>query len=89
MKLREGFIIREVAGSTVVVPTGDLMAEFSKMFTINEVGKFIIELLQSQDITIKEIVEMIVNEYDIDEEMAMQDTENFIQKLKEDNMLED
>lgn len=88
MKLREGFVIREVAGSTVVVPTGDLMVQYSKMFTINEVGKFIIELLQEQDFTINEIVEKIIEEYDIDEGKAMQDTENFIEKLKEDNMLE-
>ena len=46
MRVKEGFVIREIAGSIVVVPTGDLLKEYRGMLTLNEAGKFIWELLE-------------------------------------------
>ena len=41
MKIREGFILKEIAGSYVVVPVGDDLVDFSLMITINETGAFL------------------------------------------------
>lgn len=88
MKIKKEFVVREVADNIVMVPTGRLMNEYSKMFKLNEVGKFIVELLQKNDIDEKEIVQKILEEYEIDEEKAMEDTKNFIKELKENDMLD-
>lgn len=88
MKIKKEFVVRDVADNIVMVPTGRLMNEYSKMFKLNEVGKFIVELLQKNDIDEKEIVQKILEEYEIDEEKAMEDTKNFIKELKENDMLD-
>ena len=47
MKIKEGFLLREVAGQTVVLPmNGDL--ELNMMITLNETGAFIWEKLQEE-----------------------------------------
>ena len=43
MKIKKEFVVREVADNIVMVPTGKLMNEYSKMFKLNSVSKFIVE----------------------------------------------
>ena len=40
MKLKDGFILREVAGQTVVLPTGGDL-HLNMMITLNETAKFL------------------------------------------------
>lgn len=88
MKIKAGFIKRDVAGKTMVVATGELSKQFKAMITLNETGKFIWELLE-KGTTEEEIVNKLLEEC-IDAERAQVevDVKNFIQKLKEDNILE-
>ena len=44
MKLKEGFILRTVAGETVVLPTGGV-TNFDMMITLNGTGRFLWEML--------------------------------------------
>ena len=45
MKIREGFLLREVAGNTVIVPVGSDSVDFNGIITINEelLEKFLAE----------------------------------------------
>ena len=45
MKIKEGFILRKVGGSNVIVPTGNETNEFNGMITTNDTGAFIFEKL--------------------------------------------
>ena len=88
MKIRNGFILRDVAGKTFVVATGELSKEFAGMITLNETGKFIWNLLQN-DVTAEEIVNALLSEYEgADREVVEKDVDNFIALLKGDNVLE-
>lgn len=88
MKIKKEFVVREVADNIVMVPTGKLMNEYSKMFKLNGIGKFIAELLQKNDMEIEEIVQKILEKYEVDEERATQDTKKFIKELQENGVLE-
>lgn len=41
MKIKEGFILRNVAGSYVVVPIGEATLDFNGMMSLNETGAFL------------------------------------------------
>lgn len=41
MKIKDGFMLSEVAGSYVVVPVGAVQADFTGMITLNPVGAFL------------------------------------------------
>ena len=87
MKIKEGFLLREVAGNTVVVPIGDEAVEFNGVITINETGKFIWELMQD-GIEKEDLLAKYIKEYNISEEEAKEDIKTFIQILLDNNIAE-
>lgn len=88
MKISEGFILKEIAGSYVVVPVGQNLVDFSSMITTNETGAFLWEKLQN-DTTVDELCEAVMAEYQgVSREDAASDIEEFINILKEKNILE-
>lgn len=82
MKIKEGFILRNIAGSNIVVPFGDRYLDFNGMITLNETGAFIWKQLEN-DVDEATIVKAILGEYDVDEARAVQCVKDFIAKLKE------
>lgn len=88
MKIKEGFILREIAGSFVVVPVGQNLVDFSSMITTNETGAFLWNELQN-GATEDELCAKIMAEYEgISAEEALNDIREFVGVLKEKNILE-
>ena len=87
MKLKPGFILRDVAGSCVVVPTGAEL-NFNGMISLNETGKTIWNCLEN-DTDVDAVVAAILSEYDTDEATARTAVEGFIEKLRKHGFLEE
>ena len=85
MKLKEGFILRDVAGQTVVLPTGDEL-NLNMMITLNETGKFLWEQLE-QETTEEALVAALLAEYDVDENTAKAAVAGFVGKLNDHGFL--
>ena len=88
MKIKDGYIIREVAGSNIVVPIGDEQMSFSGIMALNPVGAFIWKLLE-KGATKDELVDAVLKEYEIDRDTASSDIDKYIAKLREKNIIED
>ena len=87
MKTREGFVLKKVADSFVIVPTGKNTVDFTAMITINETGAFIWDLLKS-DVDIDFVAGKMCDEYGIDIDTAKADALEFIAILEQNNVLE-
>ena len=87
MKIKEGFILRKVGIQYVVAATGKASENFNGMMRLNESGAFAFRLLQ-EGISEEALVQRIVAEYDVGEEAARRDVENFLAALDEANALE-
>ena len=85
MKIKEGFILREVAGQIEVLPTGDQL-DLNMMITLNDTGRFLWEHLQ-QETTKEELVAALLAEYEVDEELAAKSVDAFVQKLRDGELL--
>lgn len=88
MKIKEGYLLREVAGSNIVVPVGSGNMDFSGVITLNEVGSFIWKQLE-KDTTKEEVLNNLLVEYDVDKATAESDIDEFINKLKGAELLAD
>lgn len=86
MRIREGFVVREIKDAIVAVPTGEIISEINGIVKLNQTGKFMWEVLK-EDTTVEEVAEKLVEKYHIDKERAMQSAEKFIQQLKEANVI--
>ena len=85
MKLKDGFILREVAGQTVVLPSGDEL-NLNLMITLNGTGTFLWKQLEN-DVDEAQLVSALRSEYDVDEETATTAVNGFVAKLKENGFL--
>ena len=86
MKVKDDYLLRNVAGSHIVVPVGEGSLDFSGVITLNEVGAFLWEKLQA-DTTTDGLLKALLEEYDVDEATAKADIDEFITKLKGADLL--
>ena len=85
MKLKNNFILRQIAGQTVVLPTGGEL-NLNMMITLNETAGFLWEKLQNETDEAA-LVAALLEEYDVDEATAKKAVENFVAKLRENGFL--
>lgn len=85
MKIKEGFLLKEVAGRIVVLPASDDL-DLNMMITLNETGRFLWERLQSETDEAA-LTKALLAEYDVDEATAAAAVEKFVKKLHENGLL--
>lgn len=82
MKIKDGFVLREVAGSYIVVAVGEAVKTFKGIVNLNETGAFLWKILE-KGATKDEMLKKLLAEYDVDEETAKADIDGFVNKLQE------
>ena len=88
MKIKDGFVSRNVGGETFVVAVGELSKTFNGIITLNETGKFIWDLM-SNDVSEEEIVTEILKVCpDAEKAVVEADVKDFVAKLQKDGILE-
>ena len=87
LKIKEDFILRKVADSYVVVPVNILTLDFNGIINLNESGAFLFELLQN-GAEREELVNRLLEEYDVTRDRAEADIDSFIKKARDADILE-
>jgi hypothetical protein len=82
MQLKNNYVIREIMGETILVPVGDHLLEFNGLITLNELGVFILNAVPDAEDE-DQIVDKILEEYDVDRDTAKADVIEFLNKLRE------
>ena len=81
LKIKDGFILREVSETYIVLAVGARVKEFNGMITLNETGAFLWKILEKGS-TKEELVKALIKEYEVEEELANKDVDAFINKMK-------
>lgn len=81
MKRSDNFLLRDVAGTLVIVPVGAAVSAFPGMITVNATGAYIWELLEAEQ-TADTLVAALLERYEVTEQQARSDVAAFIGKLK-------
>lgn len=87
MKINENFVLREVAGSWVVIPIGEKSVDFNGMMNLNETGVLLWRKLE-KGAEKEELVAALTAEYDVSAEIAAKDIDEFIEKLEKAGCIE-
>ena len=88
MKTKQGYKLRKLCGSSIVVSVGKKSDEFNGLITLNESGELLWERLGS-DADEDELVQLILNEYDVDRATAESDVHEFVRRAKAAGLLEE
>ena len=86
MKIKEGFVLREVAGSHIVVAVGPAVKTFKGIINLNPTSALLWKALE-KGAQKQELVEILLSEYEVEQKVAEQDVENFIKKLTEAGLI--
>jgi len=87
MKIKSGYLLREVAGNYIVVAIGEEAVDFNGLITVNETGAFLWKKLE-EGIDTSELLAALTAEYDVDEKTAVADINAFVEKLQKADLLE-
>lgn len=87
MKIKKGFVLRVVAGESVVVPVGELSKSFHGMINLNETGAFLWRFF-TEEHTLEEGVDALCGEYEVERERAAEDVNKFAEILTENGFVE-
>ena len=72
-----GFVEKKVGDEMILVPLSNQVAQMSEVFTLNELGAFVLEQLNGT-ITLSEVVKQVINNYDVAEQTVISDVEDFV-----------
>jgi hypothetical protein len=87
IKIKSGFVVREIAGQSVVVALGAASKSFNGIIKLNETGRVMWDML-AQGTEKDDVVNKILSEYDVDRATVEKDFDSFVTTLKENNILE-
>ena len=86
MKIKNGYTLRGIADSFIVVPTeGDITLD--GIITLNESGAFLFNVMQ-EDVTKERMLEKMLAEYKIDATTAQKDIDIFLERLSKTGLVE-
>lgn len=74
-------IHRQLAGDNILVPGGNAVLDLNGLFVMTETGAFIWSILPEAE-TEEDIVNKMLEEYDVDRETAQQDVKDFLDRLR-------
>ena len=87
MKIKEGYVLRQVAGLWVVLPLAEETVNFNGMIKLNDCGALLWKELE-QGCDLEGLVDAVLAEYRVDREQAQADAEKFLENLSAVGCLE-
>lgn len=88
MKIKANYVIKTIKDEYVVVPIKDEAIRFRGIITLNNTAKFIFETLKNSNLDKKELLDLMLEKYDVDQGLLEKDIDNFLKVLEENDLLE-
>ena len=80
MRITKEFVLREIAGDYIIIPTGKTVFDFNGLITLNEVGVSLWKMLQNE-VTFDDLLQGVLDEYDVEPAVAREDIQEFLDQL--------
>lgn len=88
MKIKDGYILKKVAGENIVIATGEARFSFNGIITFNEVGAEVFNRLDGTR-SEEQIADELSKLYNAPESVIKTDVKNLIVKMRKQGLIED
>ena len=78
MKIKDGFVLREMCGEHIVAGEGIEHINFNKLISLNSTAAFLWNEVIGKEFTAETMADLLIGRYGIDKELALKDSENLI-----------
>ena len=87
MRASADFVMRRIAGETIMVPVGGEVGDLNSVYTLNESGTMIFQMICA-GMPFEQISDAICTEYDVSPEEAGRDIADFMDRLRASSILD-
>jgi hypothetical protein len=89
MKLKKGFVLREVCGEKVIVGEGVETINFGKLISLNETAALLWKkAVELGDFTVEQLADALTEEYVVSREQALDDVKTLTSSWEETGLIE-
>ena len=88
MKIKEGFVLRQMCGENIVAGEGLQHINFNKLLSLNESAAYLWTELVGKEFTADDMAKLLIERYGIDEQLALTDSERLINTWVEIGVVE-
>lgn len=88
MKIKDGFVLREMCGEYIVAAEGLQHINFNKLISLNHTAAYLWKELIGKEFTAQDMAQLLVDEYQIDSDRALKDSENLCKSWSEAGIVE-
>lgn len=89
MRIKKGFVLREVCGERVIIGEGLGAINFGKMLALNETAGWLWKQAQTMgDFTVEALADKLCEEYDVDADEARKDVSDIIAEWQNVSVIE-
>jgi hypothetical protein len=90
MKAKKGFNLREVCKSHIIVAEGEENIDFSNIISMNETSAYLWRKVQEMpSFTVEDMASLLMEEYEVDEQTALADSQTLADKWRETGIIDD
>ena len=89
MRIKKGFVLRELLGEHVITGEGVERVNFNKIISLNSTASYLWESVKDADFTAESLADLLTEKYEVSKERALEDSQALIDAWKEAELIED
>lgn len=89
MKAKEGFNLRTICGEQIIVAEGKENIDFSSIISMNETSAYLWEAIKGKEFTQEDLVKLLLEQYEVEMDIASKDVEILIKQWKDADIIDD
>ena len=88
MKIKSGFELVKRSGQNIVVSKNGTDSKLDNYIVLNDTAVFLWNLLKEKDVTKTEVLNAVIENFDISTVLALGDIDVFVRTMKENGIIE-
>jgi len=88
MKIKNGFVLRDVCGEKVIMGEGIGALDFGRLLCLNDTAAFLWEVASAGDFSVDSLSEKLCQEYDVSADQAREDVSAIVKQWQDVNVIE-
>ena len=88
MKIKKGFVLRNVCGENIIVAEGKENIDFTKIISMNETAAYLWKNVEGKEFDSDTLMSLLINEYEVDDATANKDAKNIAKQWIEAGIAE-
>ncbi len=89
MRIKEGFALKNIHGQNFIVYTGNDLTDFTRSISLSATSSFLWQKLSEGEKSKEELLNLLLESFDISTVLALNDIDVFVKTLKKDGIIEE